>query len=192
LIYGNIAKEEKTNLPSPDFVPSSGCDRSLFIKTRTVNRIQSAVNYSNCCRKFKAGSNYAITSARIYVLDCFSLRVSGGPKSALAQNEVIVVNGERMTSYDVDQRKLWLNLTNGFGERMKALLTGDEVNRKFREKMLVAQPKSRAEAEEAAARIKKELIEDAKRQVLSEGGATRQAVIEALSRNSLPPSPLSS
>jgi peptidyl-prolyl cis-trans isomerase SurA len=102
------------------------------------------------------------------------------PGSELAQNEVIVVNGEPITSYDVAQRTLWQNRTTNFGERMKALLTGDEVKAKFRQMMLAAQPSSQAEAKQAAERIKKELIEDAKRQVLSEGGATRKAITEAL------------
>jgi peptidyl-prolyl cis-trans isomerase SurA len=91
-----------------------------------------------------------------------------------------LVNGEPITTCDVAQRKLWENRTKNFGERMKALLTGDKVKEKFRQKMYAAHPRSQAEAKEAAERIKKELIEEAKKQVLSEGGATQRAVIEAL------------
>jgi peptidyl-prolyl cis-trans isomerase SurA len=102
------------------------------------------------------------------------------PGSATAQDEVIVVNGQPITSYDVEQRMRWQNRASNFGERMKALLTGDGGKEKFRQMMTAAQPRSQAEAKEAAEHIKKEMIEDAKRQVLSEGGATRKAVIEAL------------
>jgi peptidyl-prolyl cis-trans isomerase SurA len=104
------------------------------------------------------------------------------PGSALAQSEAVLVNGEPITSYDIDQRTLWLNRTNGFGERMKALLTSSEFSRKCPLKTYPAPalPRSQAEAREAAERIKKEMIACAKRQVLTEGGATRQSVIEAL------------
>jgi peptidyl-prolyl cis-trans isomerase SurA len=102
------------------------------------------------------------------------------PGIAVAQSEAIIVNGEPITSYDVAQRKLCENLTKNFGERMKALLSGDAVKEKFRQRMIAAHPRSQAEAKEAAERIKKELIEEAKKQVLTEGGTTRRAVIEAL------------
>jgi peptidyl-prolyl cis-trans isomerase SurA len=106
------------------------------------------------------------------------LAVSG---SALAQDTAVLVNGEPITSYDITQRTLWQNLTSGnFGERMKALLNSGECRPKYSEGTPPAQPRSQAEAEQAAERIKKETIACAKRRVLSEGGATRQAVIEAL------------
>jgi peptidyl-prolyl cis-trans isomerase SurA len=118
--------------------------------------------------------------AMIYLAALLLAAFVAVPGSALAQDVAILVNGEPITSYDVAQRTLWQNRTSNFGERMKALLTGDEVNKKFRQMMDAEQPHSLAEGKQAAERIKKKLIEDAKRQVLSEGGATRKAVIEAL------------
>jgi peptidyl-prolyl cis-trans isomerase SurA len=104
------------------------------------------------------------------------------PRSAFAQSEAILVNGEPITSYDIDQRTLWLNRTTDFVERMKALISSSEFSQKcpLKRDPPPAQPRSQAEAQEGAERIKKELIACAKRQVLSEGGATTQAVIEAL------------
>ncbi len=103
------------------------------------------------------------------------------PRAALAQNIIVLVNDEPITSFDVAQRLRWLARTNGFGERMKSLLTGDAVNQRFRQLMMAAQPRSQAEAQQAAERIKKEIIEDAKRHVLSDaGGSSRKAVIDAL------------
>ena len=108
------------------------------------------------------------------------------PREAAAQNIVVLVNDEPITSFDVTQRQRWMARTNGFGERMKALLTGDSVNQRFRQLMMAAQPRSQAEAQQAAERIKKELIEDAKRRVLAEGGGTnRKAVIESLIEDKL-------
>jgi peptidyl-prolyl cis-trans isomerase SurA len=106
---------------------------------------------------------------------------------AAAQNIVVLVNDEPITSFDIAQRQRWMARTGGsFGEQMKALLTGDRVNQIFRQKMMAAQPRSQAEAQQAAERIKKELIEDAKRQVLSGGGgSSRQAVIDALIEDKL-------
>lgn len=109
-----------------------------------------------------------------------------GAPGVLAQNIVVLVNDEPITTFDVAQRMRWLARTNGFGERMKALLTGDAVNQRFRQKMIAAHPTTQAEAQQAAERIKKEIVEDAKRRVLSEGGGTsRKAVIEALIEDKL-------
>jgi peptidyl-prolyl cis-trans isomerase SurA len=106
---------------------------------------------------------------------------------AAAQNIVVLVNDEPITSFDIAQRQRWIARTGGgFGERMKALLTGPDINNKFRQLMIAAQPHSQQEAQVAAERIKKQLIEDAKRQVLSGGGGTsRQAVIDALIEDKL-------
>jgi len=69
---------------------------------------------------------------------------------------------------------------------MKALLTGEAVNQRFRQLMMAAQPHSQAEAQQVAERIKKELIEDAKRRVLTEANqSTRKAVIDALIEDKL-------
>ncbi|MGO9485584.1 MAG: SurA N-terminal domain-containing protein [Rhodomicrobium sp.] len=69
---------------------------------------------------------------------------------------------------------------------MKALLSGDKINQQFRQMMIAAQPHSQAEAQAAAERIKKQLVEDAKRRVLAEGGGTsRKAVIDALIEDKL-------
>ncbi len=103
------------------------------------------------------------------------------PQEAAAQTIVVIVNDEPITSFDVDQRTRWTALTHNFGDRMKTYLTGDAVNQRFRQLMTAAQPHSQAEAQQAAERIKKQLIEDAKRRVLAEGGGTsRKAVIDAL------------
>jgi peptidyl-prolyl cis-trans isomerase SurA len=111
---------------------------------------------------------------------------TGSSHQAAAQNIVVLVNDEPITSFDIAQRQRWINRTSNFGEHMKALLTGDAINQKFRQKMMAAQPRSQAEAQQAAERIKKELIEDAKRQVLSGGGgSSRQATIDALIEDKL-------
>jgi len=108
------------------------------------------------------------------------------PREASAQTIVVIVNDEPITSFDVDQRVRWTALTHNFGDRMKALLTGDAVNQRFRQLMMAAQPHSQAEAQQVAERIKKQLIEDAKRRVLAEGGGTsRKAVIDALIEDKL-------
>ncbi|MBI4724389.1 MAG: SurA N-terminal domain-containing protein [Rhodomicrobium sp.] len=105
---------------------------------------------------------------------------------AQAQNIVVLVNDEPITSYDVTQRLRWMARTSGFGEHMKALLTGDAIKERFRKMMIAANPKSQAEAQQAAERIKKQLIEDAKRRVLSDGGGTsRKAAIDALIEDKL-------
>ena len=69
---------------------------------------------------------------------------------------------------------------------MKAQLTGESVNQRFKQMMMAAQPHSQEEAQAAAERIKKQLIEDAKRRVLSEGGGgSRKAVIDTLIEDKL-------
>jgi peptidyl-prolyl cis-trans isomerase SurA len=108
------------------------------------------------------------------------------PLSALAQEIAIRVNGEPITSRDIVQRTLYQSLPslqnriNDFYERLNALLSGDKLKEKFRQKMSVAQPRTAAEAKRIAERIKNELIEDATMQILSERGAARKSVIDAL------------
>jgi len=108
------------------------------------------------------------------------------PGSALAQEIAIRVNGELITSHDIVQRTLFQNLPSlqnrisDFYERLNALLAGDKVKEKFRQKMSAAQPRTPKEAQRVAERINKELIEDATMQILSERGATRKTVIDAL------------
>ena len=69
---------------------------------------------------------------------------------------------------------------------MKAMLTGDSVNQRFKQMMMAAQPHSQEEAQAAAERIKKQLIEEAKHRVLAEGGGTsRKAVIDQLIEDKL-------
>jgi len=117
-----------------------------------------------------------------------SLLIASLPASreASAQTIIVIVNDEPITSFDVEQRTRWAALTHGFGDRMKAMLTGDAVNQRFRQLMMAAQPHSQAEAQQAAERIKKQLIEDAKQRVLAEGGGTsRKAVIDALIEDKL-------
>ncbi|WP_164729831.1 SurA N-terminal domain-containing protein [Rhodomicrobium lacus] len=108
-----------------------------------------------------------------------------GPE-ARAQNIVVLVNDEPITSGDIAQRTRWMARTSGFGDRMKALLTGDAIKERFRQLMIQANPRSQAEAEQTAERIKKQLIEEAKGRVLSEGGGTsRKQVIETLIEDKL-------
>ena len=69
---------------------------------------------------------------------------------------------------------------------MKAILTGDSIKERFRQMMVAANPHSQAEAEQAAERIKKQLLEDAKNRVLSDGGGTsRKAAIDSLIEDKL-------
>lgn len=118
----------------------------------------------------------------IYLIAAALTALLPASKPAAAQGIVVRVNGEPISSYDIAQRLRWNARTNNFGERIKALLTGDAVKQKFRQMLLDAHPRSQAEAEQAAQRIKKQLIEDAKKQVLSEDGgeAARKAAVEAL------------
>ncbi len=109
-----------------------------------------------------------------------------GVQHANAQNIAVLVNDEPITSGDVAQRIRWNARTNGFGDRMKAILTGDSIKERFRQMMVQANPHSQAEAEQVAERIKKQLLEDAKSRVLSEGGgASRKAAIDALIEDKL-------
>ena len=108
------------------------------------------------------------------------------PREANAQNIVVLVNDEPITSGDIAQRMRWNARTNGFGDRMKAILTGDQIKERFRQKMIAANPHSQAEAQELAEKIKKELLEEAKNRVLSEGGGmNRKSVIDSLIEDKL-------
>ena len=109
-----------------------------------------------------------------------------GVADANAQNVIVLVNDEPITSGDVAQRLRWNARTNGFGDHMKAILTGDSIKERFRQMMVAANPHSQAEAEQAAERIKKQLLEDAKNRVLSDGGGTsRKAAIDSLVEDKL-------
>jgi peptidyl-prolyl cis-trans isomerase SurA len=113
------------------------------------------------------------------------LSLGGGIHEARSQNIIVLVNDEPITSFDVAQRQRWMARTNGsYGERMKAALTGDSVQQRFRQAMIAANPRSEAEAKEAAERIKKQLVEDAKHSVLA-GGADKKAAIDALVEDKL-------
>jgi peptidyl-prolyl cis-trans isomerase SurA len=69
---------------------------------------------------------------------------------------------------------------------MKAILTGDSIKERFRQMMIAANPHSQAEAEQAAEKIKKQLLEDAKNRVLSDGGGGgRKAAIDSLIEDKL-------
>jgi peptidyl-prolyl cis-trans isomerase SurA len=128
-----------------------------------------------------------LSSLIAFALASFLLAGMVAPRPAAAQNIVVLVNDEPITSFDIAQRQRWIARTGGgFGEQMKAILTGPQINDKFRQMMIAAQPHSQQEAQAAAERIKKQLIEDAKRQVLSGGGGTsRQAVIDTLIEDKL-------
>ena len=122
----------------------------------------------------------------IYLITLSSAAFMAAPGSALAQEIAIRVNGELITSHDIVQRTLFQNLPNlqnrisDFYVRLNALLAGDKIKEKFRQKMSAAQPRTSAEAQRVAERINKELIEDATMQILSERGAMRKSVIDPL------------
>lgn len=121
-----------------------------------------------------------LTAAGVFIT------LAAAARDANAQNIVVLVNDEPITSNDVAQRTRWMARTSGFGDRMKAILTGDAIKDRFRQLMIAAAPRSQAEAEQAAERIKKQLLEDAKSRVLSEGGgSSRKAVIDALIEDKL-------
>jgi len=131
---------------------------------------------------------------RIEILNRLIILAAGGIFFALvtgiaganAQNVVVLVNDEPITSGDVAQRIRWNARTNGFGDRMKAILTGDSIKERFRQMMIAANPHSQAEAEQAAEKIKKQLLEDAKNRVLSDGGGTsRKTAIDSLIEDKL-------
>lgn len=105
---------------------------------------------------------------------------------ACAQNIIVLVNDEPITSYDVAQRVRWMARTSGYGDKLKAILTGDAIKERFRQMMIAANPKSQAEAMQVAERIKKQLVEDAKTRVLTDGsGGGRKAAIDALIEDKL-------
>ncbi len=112
-------------------------------------------------------------------LAAFTPMLASGP--GFAQDIAATVNGEQITSSDVDQRMRWNALTRDLGTRMKAGLTGDAPKEKFRQMIAAAHPQSQQEALEAAARIKKQMIEDTRNQLLAEGGGIpRKAVVNQL------------
>lgn len=121
-----------------------------------------------------------------YLITFSSAAFMAAPGSALAQEIAIRVNGELITSHDIVQRTLFQNLpsrqnpVSDFYQRLNSLLASDKVKEKFRQKMSAAQPRSPKEAQRLTERCNKELIEDATMQILSERGATRKTVIDAL------------
>ena len=103
------------------------------------------------------------------------------PSQANAQNIIVVVNDEPITSFDVEQRMRWTALTSNFGDKMKAILTNPAINEEFKRRLMASQPRSQQEAQAAAEKIKKQLVEEAKHRVLAEGGGnSRKAVIDVL------------
>jgi peptidyl-prolyl cis-trans isomerase SurA len=123
----------------------------------------------------------------IYLIALLFAAFVAVPETALAQDIVLLVNGEPISSHDVVQRTLFQNLPtfqkriSDFYEHLNALLASDKVQEKARQKMSAAQPpRTPAEARLTAERIKTELIDDATLQILSERGAARKAVIDAL------------
>lgn len=103
------------------------------------------------------------------------------PASAVAQNIVVLVNDEPITTYDVAQRQRWMARTSGFGDKMKAALQSDKIKDRYRELMMAANPSTREEAEVVAERVKKQLVVETKQRVLSQSsGASRKAAIDDL------------
>jgi peptidyl-prolyl cis-trans isomerase SurA len=122
----------------------------------------------------------------LLVLACPLFTHAVGIGKANAQNIVVLVNDEPITSYDVAQRQRWIARTSGYGDKLKAILTGDGIKERFRQMMIAANPKSQAEAQQVAERIKKQLVEDAKTRVLTDGsGGGRKTAIEALVEDKL-------
>jgi peptidyl-prolyl cis-trans isomerase SurA len=125
--------------------------------------------------------------AVVYLVASSVIACLAVPGDALAQNIVLLVNGEPVTSHDIVQRLLYRNLAgspdraNAFVERVNAVLTNDGgIKEKARQMQDAAKPSTQAEAKKAAERIKKELIEDAMWQVVSGDGAAKDAVIKVL------------
>jgi peptidyl-prolyl cis-trans isomerase SurA len=103
------------------------------------------------------------------------------PLAASPQNIEVLVNDEPITNYDVAQRERWIARTHGFGERMKQALQADSIKERYKQLMIAANPRSRAEAEAAAETIKKKLIAETKQKVMTQAGAaSRKEAIEAL------------
>ncbi len=100
---------------------------------------------------------------------------------ARSQNIVVLVNDEPITTFDVSQRQRWIARTSGFGERMKAALQSDSIKERYKELMIAANPRTKEEAEAAAERVKKQLIEETKNRVLAQGGgSSRKEAIDSL------------
>ncbi|MGA7330075.1 MAG: hypothetical protein WBX25_37720 [Rhodomicrobium sp.] len=125
--------------------------------------------------------------AAIYLIVVSVMACLAPPRSATAQTIVLLVNGEPVISHDLVQRMLYRNLTgspnraNAFVERVNAVLTNDgKIKEKARQMQDSLHPRTQAEAQKAAERIKKALIEDAMWQVLSRDGAAKNAVTEAV------------
>jgi len=126
------------------------------------------------------------TRFRLFGLFAIAMTLACAGGNAFAQNVVALVNDEPITNYDVAQRQRWLARTNGFGDRMKAALSGDGIKERFKQKMIAANPRSEAEAKVVAERVKKELVEEAKRQVLNDGGSNvKKAALEAIIEDKL-------
>jgi peptidyl-prolyl cis-trans isomerase SurA len=121
-----------------------------------------------------------------YLATLFLAAFAAVPGSASAQEIAIRVNGELITSRDIVQRALFQNLPSlqnpisDFYERLNALLASDKAKETFRQKASAAQSRTPKEAQQVAERVNKELVEDATMQILSERGAMRKSVIDAL------------
>ncbi len=108
------------------------------------------------------------------------------PVGASEQEIRIRVNGELITSHDIAQRALFQSLptlekrVSVFHERLNALLAGDKVQEKFRQKLSAVQPRTPEEARRITERIKQELIDETAMEVLSESIAARKAAIDAV------------
>ncbi len=122
----------------------------------------------------------------LYLITLSSAASVALPVSAQAQEIIIRVNGELITSHDIVQRALFQSLPSlqnpisDFYVRLNALVAGDKMQQKFRQKMSAAQPATPKDPQRAAERLSKELLEDATMQILSERDATRKSVIDAL------------
>jgi peptidyl-prolyl cis-trans isomerase SurA len=106
--------------------------------------------------------------------------IAAEPTDAPAQSGSVLVNGEVISPEDIEQRTRLMNLGNHFGDRIKAVLMGDETKQTFRERLRAANPHSQEEAQAEAERIKAALIAETRTRLLVEGGVTRKDAVDAL------------
>lgn len=105
------------------------------------------------------------------------LGVLAPPTAAMAQNIVIIVNEEHITSDDVTQRQLFLAVTSGLGEKMKALLRAPETQSQWREYL----QKHRPQSKEQAQALQKEFVGQIQQRAISGASASmRDEAIDQL------------
>jgi peptidyl-prolyl cis-trans isomerase SurA len=105
---------------------------------------------------------------------------------SMADGVAATVNGEPITAADAGQRmRLELLRSGDASRRVKALLTSDAFRQEFQQAQAEARPtapiRSQAEVQEAAERIRKAALDEARRRALADrGGGAWEAAIEAV------------